>query len=177
MGKYSIDISSEIDIPKDKVSKKPKIILFKHRISTNIKDKDWRLDLSLVHKSDTSLQALKKSKDSFLKIKTITDILNVLESSEPYLYEYSIEIEYIGNKPITRDDVLSAFKVPTLILEGGISNNSSLNFTSELQNISKLLEPKDKFLQYKKTLSNTLKQLLPNPVSLTLQSYGNMYPP
>ena len=177
MGKYSIDISSEIDIPKDKVSKKPKIILFKHRISTNVKDEDWRLDLSLVHKSDTSLQALKKSKDSFLKIKTITDILNVLESSEPYLYEYSIEIEYIGNKPITRNDILSAFKVPTLILEGGISNNSSLNFTSELQNISKLLEPKDKFLQYKKTLSNTLKQLLPNPVSLTLQSYGNMYPP
>lgn len=177
IGSYSVNICKETDINKSEVPLNVTTVLLKKRYSYILPTyQDWRVDISIIRKTEPSSICIKSAhKEFFIGITTFSDLVAKIEE-RPYIYSYQIEIEYIGTKNIKELDVEKVSIAPFLRIDGNIENK--IMYEQESLYLSDIINDTTGILPKRKLSSRIyLKYILPQVKTLTKQQYLDIYPP
>ena len=174
IGKYSIVLSEEKVDDSITVNNFSDIIL-KRRFSYNNNDyKDWRVDINIYRKCESSLQPFKQAyKSFFIEINSYEELLKDF-NDRFHIYKYSIEIEYIGNKNIQEEDINNISMIPFNDIDNKIKDNilklQEVNYLEEMLNTNNDSNRRHNVIK-------NIRYILPNAKVLTKQIYQKIYPP
>ena len=177
IGQYRITLAKETEIEKSDVSNNSSVILLKRRFSYTIpKFKNWRVDISIIRKTEPSPESIKASFKSFFnEISTFDQLIEGI-INRPHVYTYQVEIEYIDTKNLNEEDIEDIAISPFLTIDKNIEKIIARE--QELIYILNVID-ESRVTPYSKKSSTNLyfKYILPNAKVLTKQQYQIIYPP
>ena len=185
-GKYSLNLSEENVMPQSLVGNHPEKILFKHRIRIRSSEyTNWELDITCTRVCDPNEDTIARTKKDFLKIHTISDLIQNIQDNEFCLYVPSVEIEHVpyGHyNTISSNDIKNVSILPyklecTGSMDGGRATDNDLLFQLNINELANLLEPINTTLRNRKSRAKNIKMLLPQVVGLNFQEYTAIFPP
>ena len=180
IGSYTINLSKEIEIEEKDIPEDANIINLKKRFSYILPNyNDWRVDITIIRSSEPQSQSIVLVHNEFFnQINTFEELISSI-NKRPHIYNFNIEIEYIGNKniPLSLDMHKLAIQ-PFLLIDPIIE--SKILFHQEVLKISKIIDNTiggTSNIQNLKKESLKLKDILPPVKILTKQLYNEIYPP
>lgn len=188
-GKYSVNLTDENIVPQTLIGRKQDKILFKHRIRVIFPDyNNWGLDITCTRVCDPNPDIVKRSKEEFLNVNNIKDLIESIENTEHCTFAPSVEIEHIpdldgaGGKQLTAKDIDVISTLPSRleqrnVIRGGGTADTDVTFQQNVADVAALIEPINTIIRNKKSKAKNLKLLLPQVLGLSLQEYTAMYPP
>lgn len=192
--KYSTNVSGEQIINADIKPDSNSLIRIKSRLSYYIEIKDisksrkWRIDLTIVkqfqafNSTDISLYIQKMFKhDESMNPNNMIKLLKLDDIDARQLYNYELEIEYMNQDSVsdhshnlTISDINDIVKFISSIIQSKILTDNK--YQSVIYEIAKhIITNPEKLKRFKHDLG--IKQLLPNVVPLTANTYKDIYPP
>ena len=186
---YVVKLSSEGINDKGFTIDESALVRIKSRVSFKIPIKSssddaqefiWRVDMTVVQQltGGNINSSLKQIVDKSFRTKpyvTVENFLSALRCDDPamqLLYKFEIEVELMSpiNDSIRPNDVTAAAEYVILLANPSYLNDIKL--LNEINFVTPFIIPKH--IQYKPT---TLKQLLPQAISLTRADYREIFPP
>ena len=177
IGQYSLNVCKEIEINKSDVPLNASTVLLKKRYSYTLPTyKSWRIDVSIIRKTEPSSVCIKSAyKEFFIEVSSFSELIPKLEE-RPYIYSYQIEIEYIGTKNIKDSEVEKVSIAPFLRINSNIEKK--IMYEQESIYLSNIINQTTDILPKRKSSSRIyLKYILPQVRTITKQQYLDIYPP
>ena len=194
--KYSTNVSGEQIINTDIKPDSNSLIRIKCRLSYYIEIKDtdgsksrkWRIDLTVIkqfqafNSTDISLYIQKMFKhDEPMNPSNMIKLLKLDDIDSRQSYNYELEIEYMNSDSISDNrhslaisDITDIVKFISSIIQSKILTDNK--YQSVIYDIAKhIITNPDKLKRFKHDLG--IKQLLPNVIPLTANTYKDIYPP
>lgn len=177
IGRCSLNICRETEISKSDLPRDTSIVLLKKRYSYILPThKDWRVDISIIRKTEPTSVCIKSAfADFFVETPTFDKLTPKLRECS-YLYDYQIEIEYIGTKNIKETDIDVVALSPFLLIDKNIQN--IILYEQEILYLSNTINETSNILPKRGSSSRIyIKYILPQVRTITKQQYFDMYPP
>ncbi len=191
--KYSTNVSGEQVINADIKPDSNSLIRIKCRLSYYIEIKQqtsrrWRIDLTITkqfqafNSTDISMYIQKMFKhDEPMTPNNFMKLLKLDDTDTRQLYNYELEVEYMNPDRVTDNshslstsDITDIVKFISSITQSKVLSDTK--YQSVIYEIAKhIITNPDKLKRFKHDLG--IKQLLPNVIPLTANTYKDIYPP